>query len=689
MSAARPSLTLLELPAAAAQARSKYLAQGFLLFVGLVFLVGTFIILRWSSQALEQQSVLWETRLSQAAYADAAHVAGQFEGRLAPWQRLANSDAMKLYIMQALDPAYPNHESARIYVENALQLAADRDDMNTATQGQARVPVNAGQGDAGAGVLLISAAGTPLLSIGSALPIETTQSAAGLGGNGLRQVGPFAAQDGSGVLLSYVVPVTQIQSDQVIAELHVTYVLGPRFLPPRAVSQLDPESSQFALVSGQTDQILSASLAGGQPAVQVRRAPALDGDGRYRWAAAVARSGTASALDAQGETYLVAAQAIEGSQWVAVRSVREDDALALVRRQTWIWLLLSFLALSLSCALILYAWRRGVAHRSASISAARETANQALRDANSFLSTVADTQPSALFVQNGQGQIIFANAAAADLITGVTAGELEGQSLPAILGPQQARPLIRAADTARATGQVITASISLGEGQGERSGRITAALLDAGAGDSRVVLSFDDLTDVIRLRAKREAALRQLVAVLTGLIDARDPYSAVHSRSVASLARRVGIALNYSEDAVRDLEMAALLSNAGKILIPRSVLTKPGSLTPEELSDVRTAVAKTSSLLGSVDFDGRVANILEASEKQQSADALDVQAAQIIKSANALAGMLSPRAHRAAMSIDAAIETLKKGDADLQVLAALEHVVRTHWSPIANPEERR
>lgn len=679
----RPPLTLLELPAAAAEARSKYLAQGFLLFVGLVFLVGTFVILRWSSQALEQQSVLWETRLSQAVFADASHITSQIENRLAPWERLAATDAMKLYIMQAADPDFPNTESARAYVENALVLAAERDGIAGSDEASSRVPVNARMraGPVGAGVVLVRADQTPLLIVGNGSVLSGANVSAKRPTGGARVIGPYAASEGEAVYLSFIVPVTQVQSSDLVAELHVTYSLDQSFLPPGTFPQTGPQASVFALINSVSDHVLTVGDKAGQPIPAVRHMPGFEGDGRYRWAAAVGASGAAKTTSSAGTSYLVAARDVAGSQWVAVRSVPADDALALVKRQTWVWLLLSFLALGLSCGLILLSWKRGVAHKANAISAARETANQALTDANSFLNTVADTQPSALMVQGGDGLVVFGNAAA-DRLAALEHGEsLEGQTLGALFGLDDARPLERAAETARATGRVVTASLRLGQDPVARHGRITAAPMGGDSGDGRVVLSFDDLTDVIRLRAKREAALRQLVSVLTGLIDARDPHSAAHSRSVASLSRRVGVALDYTEDRLRDLEMAALLSNAGKILVPRSVLTKPGALTPAELQDVRAAVAKTSTLLGEVDFDGRVAAILEAAETGSSVDPQDDQAATIIRAANALVGMISPRAHRSALSLDDALARIKEHHDDKQVLAAAEYVARTHWSP--------
>jgi len=683
----RPALTLFELPAAEAEARSKYLAQGFLLFVGLVFLVGTFIVLRWANYAVEQQSVLWETRLRQAAFTDASHVAAQIDSRLAPWERFARADSFRLTVMQAFDARFEDRQSAQRYVENALTLAAQRDGLLRAQSGPNQpLEVNAETAlKPGPGIALVDLDGVSQTRIGAGHIVQPKLRPMATSDTGARIYGPYVGTDNGDILLSVVLPIRAIQSQNLVAELHVTYQLDAGFLPLSAPAGVGAQETAFALIHPTSGDVLTLGQSAAGPRLMLDGAPNFAASPLYRWASATGANGAAVIRLDEGSHTLAAAYSAPDFQWVAVRSVLEKSALAPVKRQMWIWLLLCFIALSVSCGLILFAWRRGIEHRAAAISASRQAANQALSQANTFLNKVSEAQPSALFVQDSDGRIIFANSAACHMLGQGDSAGLVGQNFSALFSADDANALQRAAETARATGHVITASLTLASQGGQRSGRITAALLDDQDEPARVILTFDDLTDIITLRAKRESALRQLVTVLTGLIDARDPHSAAHSRSVAGLARRVGLALNYTGDLLRDLEMAALLSNAGKILVPRSLLTKPDALSNDELETVRHALHKTSSLLEEVDFDGRVAKILEARQDPTDADALDVQAATIIQLANALIGMISPRAHRSALSLEAAFDQLKQDDAAgtdqyRNVLAALEHVTYNHAS---------
>jgi HD-GYP domain-containing protein (c-di-GMP phosphodiesterase class II) len=66
------------------------------------------------------------------------------------------------------------------------------------------------------------------------------------------------------------------------------------------------------------------------------------------------------------------------------------------------------------------------------------------------------------------------------------------------------------------------------------------------------------------------------------LLDMRDPGTGVHSTRLAEWAVRVGRKLGIEETDLRQLEVAALLHDIGKIGVPDSILKKDGKLTDEE-----------------------------------------------------------------------------------------------------------
>src|SRR5207237_3876356 len=80
------------------------------------------------------------------------------------------------------------------------------------------------------------------------------------------------------------------------------------------------------------------------------------------------------------------------------------------------------------------------------------------------------------------------------------------------------------------------------------------------------------------LRERSTAAMESLPAT----VDARDAYTAGHSRRVQQLALAIGRELGLSQAELDLLGHAALFHDIGKLAIPDAILLKPASLTAEE-----------------------------------------------------------------------------------------------------------
>src|SRR6185437_11665952 len=104
-----------------------------------------------------------------------------------------------------------------------------------------------------------------------------------------------------------------------------------------------------------------------------------------------------------------------------------------------------------------------------------------------------------------------------------------------------------------------------------------------------------DLTDgfnraAASIREAREglqSAYVEFIGSLASALDARDPYTAGHSRRVSVLSCATAAALNVRENQVDEIRIGALLHDIGKIGVSDSVLRKAGKLTAEELALIR------------------------------------------------------------------------------------------------------
>lgn len=103
------------------------------------------------------------------------------------------------------------------------------------------------------------------------------------------------------------------------------------------------------------------------------------------------------------------------------------------------------------------------------------------------------------------------------------------------------------------------------------------------------------------LNSKLEQTNRELLDVMVAAIEARDPYTSGHSRRVAANARVIGRAIGLRGRNVERISVAALLHDVGKIHeVFAPILSKPGRLTPEENSIMKTHPIKSEELAATV-----------------------------------------------------------------------------------------
>ena len=89
-------------------------------------------------------------------------------------------------------------------------------------------------------------------------------------------------------------------------------------------------------------------------------------------------------------------------------------------------------------------------------------------------------------------------------------------------------------------------------------------------------------------------------ATLIAAVDARDSYTGEHSQAVVAHAAAVARELGLSVSEVREVELAALLHDIGKIAIPDAILHKPGALTDVEWEVMRAHPILSERLIGNV-----------------------------------------------------------------------------------------
>lgn len=85
-----------------------------------------------------------------------------------------------------------------------------------------------------------------------------------------------------------------------------------------------------------------------------------------------------------------------------------------------------------------------------------------------------------------------------------------------------------------------------------------------------------------------------------------DDATYVHSMNVALLCKMFAGWLKFSEEETKNLVLAGLLHDIGKMLIPKSILSKPGKLTNEEYQTIKSHSQLGYSILKNQNLDAHI-----------------------------------------------------------------------------------
>jgi diguanylate cyclase (GGDEF)-like protein/putative nucleotidyltransferase with HDIG domain len=184
------------------------------------------------------------------------------------------------------------------------------------------------------------------------------------------------------------------------------------------------------------------------------------------------------------------------------------------------------------------------------------------------------------------------------------------------------------------------------------------------------------------LKERSTAAMESLSAT----VDARDAYTAGHSRRVQQLALAMGRELNLSQAELDLLGHAALFHDIGKLAIPDSVLLKPASLTNDEWALMQRHADEGARIIDRLGFlNDAVPAIRHHHERFDGTGYPDRLAgeeiplgARIIHVADALDSMLTTRIYRAARPLEEALAELQRAAGTQfcpRCVAALERIL--------------
>jgi PAS domain S-box-containing protein len=202
-----------------------------------------------------------------------------------------------------------------------------------------------------------------------------------------------------------------------------------------------------------------------------------------------------------------------------------------------------------------------------------------------------------------------------------------------------------------------------------------------------IVEVYRDVTEFVAAQERNKRLIKNAMEALGSTIEAADPYLGGHTKLMAGLSVEVAKAMHLSEMDIAEIETAANLSQIGKMFVPNEILTKPGKLTPEEMSVMEGHVEHAYRILKDIDIaEGVLTAIYQMNERldgsgypKKLADGDIIQLARILSVLNVFCAMIRPRSYRGAKAPEQALEILssESGKYDSTVVAALADVLQT------------
>ena len=188
---------------------------------------------------------------------------------------------------------------------------------------------------------------------------------------------------------------------------------------------------------------------------------------------------------------------------------------------------------------------------------------------------------------------------------------------------------------------------------------------------NKVALSIENA----RLYENMEAEQKKLRKTMEGIIHAiqltvesRDPYTGAHQRRVADLACAIAGQMGLSQWQIEGLRITALLHDVGKLAVPADILSKPGRISQDEFSIIKTHSKIGYEILKGIEFPWPVAQtILQHHERLDGSGYPDgisgeniILEARILGVADVVEAISSHRPYRPALGLDRAWEEILK-----------------------------
>ena len=152
------------------------------------------------------------------------------------------------------------------------------------------------------------------------------------------------------------------------------------------------------------------------------------------------------------------------------------------------------------------------------------------------------------------------------------------------------------------------------------------------------------------------------VDTILDVMDTQQPTIASHCRRVAAYGVQLAVQYGLPDEMVETIRVGGLLHDVGKMMVPVDILTKPGRLTEQEWRALQNHPEYGFDMAERLGFESSILDIIlyhhERNDSSGYPDGLNGHSipwtVRIVSVMDAFDALTSPRAYRAALSIEAA-----------------------------------
>lgn len=168
-------------------------------------------------------------------------------------------------------------------------------------------------------------------------------------------------------------------------------------------------------------------------------------------------------------------------------------------------------------------------------------------------------------------------------------------------------------------------------------------------------------------QGKLATALRATIEAMSKTMEWRDPYTAGHQKRVAEISVAIAKKLDWDDERIKGLYMAAMVHDIGKVAVPSEILSKPSRLTDLEMSLVREHVEVGYQILKDIPFNWPIAEMVYQHHERLNGSGYPrhlkgneiCQEARILAVADTFEAMSSHRPYRPGKGVKATLEQIK------------------------------